>query len=303
MPEAFWKPAARAVFRWYLRRFPLRDGKVRLYSAWQEALLPPERLAVARIDPGFRLRCDLADPEQRKIYFFQHYHERYEARLLQTALEPGDCFWDVGANIGYFTLLAATVVGPRGCVVAFEPGRRAFLALQENIALNHCHQITAVPLAAADQEGSARLYLDGDQADTGANLFQGGERRDWEEVHTIPLDTFLRQHAAPPPHFLKIDVEGAELAVLRGAETILRQHAPLLLVEMEEKTLGPAGVSKQEIADVLEAWGYRGAWLRKGRWTPVQQITTAQSRNIFWYRPDSHHHRRLLPILGLPAPA
>ncbi len=302
MSESVVKQAVRAACRWYLRYFPLRDGKARLYAAWQESLLPPERFRAVRIDPGFWLRCDLWDPEQRKIYFFQQYHERYEARLIQTALKPGDTFWDIGANIGYFSLLAATVVGPHGRVVAFEPGHQAFQELQENIAINNFHQITAVPLAASDQEGTARLYLSKDQADTGANLFQGGARGAWEEVRTIPLDTFLKKNPYPPPQFLKIDVEGAELAVLQGAKTILTAHPPLLLVEMEDKTLGPAGVSKQDIADFLQPLGYQGAYLHKGRWHRLDEVMIAKGRNIFWFREDIPRHRQLLPTLRLAPP-
>lgn len=299
MSELVVKQAARAVLRWYLRYFPLRDGKARLYQAWHAALLPAGRFQVARIDPGFLLRCDLADPEQRQVYFFQQYHERYEARLIQTALRPGDSFWDVGANIGYFALLAATVVGPTGFVVALEPGRQAFQRLQENIDLNKFPQINALEVAAADREGTARLYADLSQADTGANLFQGGERREWEEVRTIPLDTLLQNHGYPPPQFLKIDVEGAELAVLRGAHMILSAHAPLLLVEMEDKTLGPAGLSKQDIADFLLPLGYRGAYLHKGRWHRFDTVMQAKGRNIFWFREDSPRQRQVLSALGL----
>lgn len=301
MFESLGKRAARTIFRWYLRRFPLRDGKARLYTAWHAGLLPATRFQVTRIDPGFWLRCDLTDPEQRQVYFFQEYHERYEARLIQTVLQPGESFWDVGANIGYFALLAATVVGPTGCVVAFEPGREAFQRFKDNIALNHFSQITALPLAASDREGTARLYLSPHQADTGANLYQGGERSEWEEISTMPLDTFLHRHSYSPPRFLKIDVEGAELAVLKGGAGLLAHHAPLLLLEMEDKTLGPAGVSKQDIADFLQLLGYQGAFLHKGRWHRLADISTAKGRNIFWFREDIPQHRQHLPALGLIA--
>ncbi len=302
MPEAKMKKLGRAIFRWYLRAFPWRDGKVRLYEAWQRALLPPENFQIVVLAPGFRLRCDLRDPEQRKMYFFQEYHERYEARLLRTVLQPGASFWDVGANIGYFSLLAATVVGPRGQVVAWEPGPEAFQQLQDNIALNNVLQVYALPLAVADQEGTARLYLHGGEADTGATLFQGGARSQYHEVQTTTLDTFFRQHGGPPPQLLKIDVEGAELAVLQGAVSLLADHSPLLLVEMEEKTLRLAGLSRQDIVDFLVPLGYRGAYLQKGRWHRLQEIETVRGRNVFWFREDLPWHRRHLPVLGL-APA
>jgi FkbM family methyltransferase len=302
MSEARLKKIARGIFRWYLHSFPLRDGKVRLYEAWQRALLPPENFQVIALAPGFRLRCDLRDPEQRKMYFFQEYHERYEARLVRSVLPPGASFWDVGANIGYFTLLAATVVGPQGRVVAWEPGPEAFQQLQENIALNGMPQVWALPLAVAAQEGTARLYLHGAEADTGATLFPGGARSQSHEVQTTTLDAFFRQHGGPPPQLLKVDVEGAELAVLQGAARLLAEHSPLLLVEMEEKTLRLAGLSRQDIMDFLATLGYRGASLQKGRWHRLQEIKTVRGRNVFWFREDLPEHRRHLPALGLATP-
>ena len=83
--------------------------------------MPGERLLTVTLDQGFRMRLDLEDAEQRKVYFFGHYHERYEAALVARLLDPGEVFWDVGANVGYFALVAAAAVGAtRG-----GPGLRA----------------------------------------------------------------------------------------------------------------------------------------------------------------------------------
>ncbi|MGA8139734.1 MAG: hypothetical protein WB948_03540, partial [Desulfobaccales bacterium] len=112
------KSWVRALCRWYLSKFPLRDGKVFIYEHLHQSLMPSDLLVTAALDPGFRMRLDLGDAEQRKIYFFGHYHERYEAALVARVLEPGEVFWDVGANIGYFSLVAAAAVGERGEVAA-----------------------------------------------------------------------------------------------------------------------------------------------------------------------------------------
>ena len=69
---------------------------------------------MVRLDKGFRMKLDLADPEQLKVYFYGHYHERYEADLVQRLFSGDDVFWDVGANVGYFTLVAATALDQRG---------------------------------------------------------------------------------------------------------------------------------------------------------------------------------------------
>jgi FkbM family methyltransferase len=300
MAENLLNSTARSMFRWYLNRFPLRDGKARLYQALHQALMPPDRFQVIDIAPGFRLNCDLRDPEQLKIYFYGHYHERYEARLIREMLRPGESFWDIGANIGYFTLVAAATLQNSGCVVAFEPGRLAFQRLQENILLNRFTNIMTVNQAASDTAGEARLYLAGEIADTGASLYQaGGERTAFETISTIPLDTYLVESKVPPPDLSKIDVEGAELAVLQGASTILREFSPLLLLEMEEKNLQAAGTSKAAIQKFLAPMGYRGAFLAKGKWLPVQDIYATRGRNIFWFNPAKPEHREKVRRLGI----
>lgn len=296
------KAAAREIFRWYLNRFPLRDGKARLYHALHRALLPPERFVVAAIAPGFKLKCDLQDPEQEKIYFYGHYHERYEARLIQQMLAPGEHFWDIGANIGYFSLMAAAALHHTGQVVAFEPGQTAYRRIQENIALNHFSNIQAVNLAASNSAGEAKLYLAREIADTGANLYQGAEGRgEFEIIQTITLDAFLSQEHLPPPHFIKVDVEGAELAVLQGAAQMLATAAPLLLLEMEEKNLRAAGTDKAAVQEWLEPLGYRAVCLRKGRWFRTDEVRSAKGRNIFWFKPGLPWHQEKIRSLGLGA--
>ncbi len=300
MAENLLKSTARQWFRWYLNRFPLRDGKARLYQAFHQALMPPDRYMVTEIDPGFRLRCDLQDPEQQKIYFYGHYHERYEARLIRGALSPGENFWDIGANIGYFTLLAAAALNNTGEIVAFEPGKVAYERLQENISLNNFTNVTAVNLAASNRGGEAKLYLATEIADTGANLYQGGnERTQFEIIHTIPLDIFFAQKKLPAPHFIKIDVEGAELVVLQGATEILTKSSPLLLIEMEEKNLTAAGTDKTAIKNWLGKIGYQGAFLHKGRWFVTDDMDKTRGRNIFWFNPAQSRHQQKIQHLNL----
>jgi FkbM family methyltransferase len=301
MPEPWLKSVARELFRWYLSKFPLRDGKAFLYVHFHAGLSPTDRYVVVRLDKGFKMKLDLQDPEQLKVYFYGHYHERYEADLVARLLADADVFWDIGANVGYFTLVAATALANRGQIVAFEPGQNAYARLTENISLNPYGNIQTYPLAVSDREGEAMLHLEGDIADSSASLFQTSQTQAGHQVcRTVALDDFIAAEALRPPSLIKLDAEGAELAVLKGAQGLISQSPPLFLMEMEEKTLQAAGASKAAIRQFLEGYGYRAAHLRKGRWYATADLDLVKGRNIFWFNPDVTAHRRkaaLLPVV------
>lgn len=301
MPDSGLKSGLRGLFRWYLSKFPLRDGKAYLYARLHAGLKPPERYAVVRLDQGFRMNLDLQDPEQLKVYFYGHYHERYEADLVRRLLNDDDVFWDVGANVGYFTLVAATALANRGQIAAFEPGKNAYQRLTENVSLNPYRNIQTFDVAVSDREGEAVLHVAGDIADSSASLYPAGQTQVRHEVcRTVSLDHFRRVQGGHPPDLIKLDVEGAELAVLQGARGLISATPPLLLVEMEEKNLRAAGASKAAIQAFLKDYGYRAAHLRKGRWYATADLEGVKGRNIFWFNPDLEAHRRKaarLPVI------
>jgi FkbM family methyltransferase len=287
------KSGGRALCRWYLSKFPLRDGKVFLYEHLHQGLMPSDRLVTAALDPGFRMRLDLEDAEQRKIYFFGHYHERYEAALVARVLSPGEVFWDVGANIGYFSLVAAAAVGEQGEVAAFEPGAAALARLRENVSLNPDRKIRIFNVAVAASDGEAVLYSRQGIADSSASLYAGAAgAQGGETCATVALDHFLNKEGLRPPDFIKLDVEGAELAALQSAAAILADSRPLLLVEMEKKNLQAAGASRAAIQTFLRGYGYRAAHLRKGRWRLLEDVHDTRGRNLFWFDPGVARHRQ-----------
>ncbi len=282
----------RRAFLWYLRRFPWRDGKAFFYDRLHHRLAPPEGWVVTRLNRGFTLRLDLADPVQRRLFFFGDYDERREADLISRVLDPGEVFWDVGANLGYFTLLAAACLQNTGRVAAFEPGRRTYAVLEINVSLNPFANIRLVPLAASDREGEALLYSASGSADGRANLFRAGaDQTVRERVRTVTLDGWRREQGLPGPDFIKLDVEGAELAALTGARETLSQGDPLLLVEMKEAVFQALGTERTAIQEFLEPWGYRPAGLIRGRWRLCADVREAVGRNVLWLKPELPRHR------------
>jgi FkbM family methyltransferase len=286
------KLVLRELLRLYLRVFPLRDGKLFLYQGLSERLLPGERYVTARIKPGFRMKLDLAEETQRLLYFYGDYDERHEIAMLGRVLTAGDHFGDIGANIGFYSLSAAKMVGSRGTVVAFEPGASAWQSLLANIELNRLEAVIhPFHLAVAEKKGQATLHCRPGIADGGASLLpREAAGAGKENCATVSLDDFYRESGFPPPTFLKIDVEGLEPQVLQGAREILGGAGPpLLLLEMN---------AKETLAGILQGLGYQGVCLRRRRWYLTEDISRARSRNMLWFRPDCGLHReRLAKIL------
>jgi FkbM family methyltransferase len=296
----FW---AREAFCWYLRRFPLRDGKEFFYRQFHQKLAPPKGWLTLRLARGFTLHLNLADPVQRQLFFFGDYDERREADLITRVFDPGEVFWDVGANLGYFTLLAAARLNHTGQVVAFEPGPSAYACLTGNISHNPFTNILTFPVAATDREGDAVLYSVAGQADGRANLFRpGADQAERSPVRTVTLDSWRKTHALIGPDFIKMDVEGAELAALTGARETLAAGDPLLLVEMKEAIFQSLGTDRAAIEDFLKGFGYQPAGLAKGRWRLCREVREVVSRNVLWLKPDLPRHREKaarVPIGGM----
>ena len=180
-----------------------------------------------------------------------------DIELTKKLLAPGDVFVDGGANIGLFTLAAAAQVGTTGKVIAFEPAREVRLRLTQNVALNRLIQVEVVPFALSSAAGEA-TFRTFDIAGAGLNHLgpSNGESGNVEAVTLTTLDAAVGATDRRRLKLLKLDLEGAEHAALRGASEILRDVHPDIIIEIEESHLKRLGSSVPEIASLLTAHGY-----------------------------------------------
>jgi FkbM family methyltransferase len=204
--------------RWYLlhARHPLKNYLVGHYWRWFER----PRFWI-RYDGRSAISVSLGDYLQRQI-FFDGYYERPLIDWLKKNLHPADVLWDIGANIGAVTLVAA-----RHCsrVVAFEPDSRALDLLSRHVGANGITNVTIVPRALADATGTAVLHA-GPMNNLGmSTLAPNAPNRDPNAataiIPTLRADDFVRDHPHLRPTILKLDVEGAEDLVLNGAAELL----------------------------------------------------------------------------------
>ncbi len=211
----------------------------------------PDRQAYHTLVFGGPLRgCRLAMPALECPAYPRGTYEPHVARTLRTHVRPGDVVYDVGAHIGYLTLLAARLAAAEGHVYAFEAHPRNRALLERNIQMNRAGNVTVVPAAVSDHGGEVEFALFSYSfvgrivdAETPAD----GER---VRVPALTLDEFLTT-GARPPQVLKIDVEGAEARVLAGALKLIEQHRPVIIAEVRE------GECERVVRAEVLARGYR----------------------------------------------
>jgi FkbM family methyltransferase len=149
-------------------------------------------------------------------------YERYFQRLLAQELRPASVFYDIGANVGFYSLLASPLVAP-GKVFAFEPAPRNLAHLRRHLELNRVNNVEVCEVAISD--GSGWESFDEGQ-DGGSGHLGAGNLR----VRTDSIDGLMSQGQISPPHCIKLDVEGAERRVLAGARNCLQRYRPLILL-------------------------------------------------------------------------
>jgi FkbM family methyltransferase len=183
-------------------------------------------------------------PEAGLRYWIPNRGIKADETLLRNAAEavkPGSVVWDVGANMGLFSFAAAGLAGARGSVYAFEPDAVMARLLRRSARLNpQAAHVEVIPCAVAQELGLAHFEIAkrsrASNALEGYQLSQGGGVRELETVVTVSLDWLSER--LPPPDVLKIDVEGAELAVFRGAQQMLKTKSPILIFELTRPNWG-----------------------------------------------------------------
>jgi FkbM family methyltransferase len=212
---------------------------------------------------ALRFVCDLRDGIAREVCFVGRYGPQ-ETRLLRALLQPGMTVADVGANWGYFTLLAASLVGSRGRVLALEPEPRLFQLLDENVRLNDLSQVTAFRAAATDRS-NVRLPLrifDESSGNWGVSSVASSFVGETREVDGRSLDGLMTELGLSTIDLVKIDVEGHELAVLAGmAAGLAANRYRRLLIEWHPTILPVAHCAMTDAFASLTTAGYRGWWV------------------------------------------
>lgn len=207
----------------------------------------------------------------------EHGRERTFVRLLAEAIVPGGTVLEGGAHIGFVTIHAAKAVGPGGRVIAFEPNLAVHAILRENLAANGVEErVEVIPKALGDTSGRARFFV----RDDTSSLFDVSSDAVPVVVEVVRGDA----EVGGPVDVVKLDVEGAESAALRGMERLMVQPGSpaAVFVECFPQLLQAAGSSSDELIAMLEAYGYRVEWIDEAadRVAPLSQPWTGDYVNL-----------------------
>jgi FkbM family methyltransferase len=186
---------------------------------------------------------------QRHAFWLGAYEPEMQ-RLFVKVVKPGGVFYDIGANVGFYSLLASQLVGA-GKVIAFEPSPENVRYLRRHLDLNQCSNVEIFDLALCDREGYAHFLDDG----TGSmgRLESHGSLR----VRTSTLDALVQAQKIPPPDYLKMDIEGAEFQALSGACECFQQYKPVLFLATHGKEI------HAHCCELLNSWGYKMEFVRQ----------------------------------------
>ena len=241
---------------------------------------------------------DLADfisaHKMKLRYLYRTFKARYrdeksELAAALTAIRPGDTVADIGANKGSYLYWLQKAVGPDGKVFAYEPQPKLVRYLESVRAALRWENVSIRDCALSDTTGTARLNIPGDADSPEASL---------ETAITITtdchhcqcrVDTLDRQLGGEARiSLLKMDVEGHELNVFRGAQEILKRHKPVLLLECEARHLRRHTMA--DVFDFLKKFGYRGKFFSPAGLRPLAEFDPSRHQkktgDRFWDAPD-----------------
>src|SRR5580704_1813642 len=245
---------------WRFLKKPWPEKRGSFYSRWTNAF--PNLPIPLRLPFG---AWWLVRPAHIGIPISEGKFENAEFAFINKFLRPGMTVLDIGAHHGFYTLLAAKRVGPQGRVFAFEPSTRERKALLRHVRINGCRNVTVEGLALGSESADTELFVV-EGAKTGCNSLKKpaadvAGTLSTVQVQVARLDDWLARGKITDVDFIKLDVEGGELEVLKGAERMLSgRPRPVILAEVQDVRTLPWGYRAKEIVNHLSSRGYE--WFR-----------------------------------------
>jgi len=245
-----------------------------LIALWTIRLLGRSQPLTMRLPNGSRIWVGYDNAGHAVLpYCIGKYEREFTLLFLKflRRLRPGESVVDLGANVGYYSIMAAWHLRPfQGSLVfAFEPNPYAFNYLERNKALNRLDNLVTVQQAVSDRKGRITLYINPNGITFGSLQPYLSHLTQACEVPVTTLDEFLLSYSDTKIALIKMDIEGAELLALRGAQRTLRKFRPVIFYEENEAAYQAFGYTVKELREFLRSFGYRFHFMKP---TDVQNV-------------------------------
>lgn len=202
-----------------------------------------------------------------EIQFFTGY-EKEKVKIFKDIIKENDVVVDLGAHIGYYTMIAAKLVGKKGMIYGFEPGRVNFALLQKNKEKNEYNNIVLEKKAVSDKNGKNKLYFWGASRD---QRLYGGDDQPFVEIENVRLDDYFKDYIGKID-FIKINIAGSEGAAIHGMAGLLKKNPNVkLMILYSPKRISELGGNPIDSLNLLEKLGFK-TWLIKKELEPVNKI-------------------------------
>lgn len=238
---------------------------------WADRLLGPDR-AWIEFQAGLYVPLKWDDFLVHNLILHGSWEDD-EAQIVETIAQTSSVFLDVGANFGYFSMLAAQTMGAQGRVLAFEPNPEMVNIARRSFAKSSLKSIDLIPAAVGNDNGRLQLHLNGGPNRGKTSLYAGNTNgAGTVEVDCLRLDDFLSARQIPAVDFMKIDVEGHEWFALKGAIETLKAYRPAILMELVPSLLAQSGHGVDDVLNLLAPMGYEIG----RRWHPDNYLLIAR---------------------------
>lgn len=280
--------------RWFLANSPVTEGKKQLLKLTKTFILPDNDEVTFETKYNFFMTANLRNPEHERTYFYGEHDERYETRHIRKLVRKGDTCWDIGANVGFYTCLFASLVGNKGKVIAFEPASVTMNYLLRNTKMNDFTNVTLVKKAVGNRKESRNLYCSSALLAEGtASLLPTADATYSEMVEVDTIDSIC--HDLPVPDFVKIDVEGCQLEVLQGADVFLTINSPLIMAELKD----PRVDIKVAIEEYLTRHQYSIYEFGKASLKRCPSLLRSRKRNFLLAKESSPAFSRIRELISV----
>jgi FkbM family methyltransferase len=253
----------------------------RYFHHYSFLLLNPKKPVIMEVQ-GNKMYV-LPEDKFRRFYFFGDSYEYNETELFKRSIKEGDIVLDIGANIGYYSLIAAELIN-KGKVYAFEPDPVNYEIFLKNIKLNNYKNIVPLQIALSNEKSRTKLFKH-ENNPGGHSLSDKINKKGFIDIETISLDEFVSTNSVNNISFIKIDVEGAEGLVLEGSEKLLEKENLKILMEFSPVLLDDIGTEPSFLLKNLNDYGFKIKNISGyNKLTPVTDfeefVNTTQNKNV-----------------------